>query len=105
MQPNLDNLWEICLQNIGLSIDQDQYNTWVRPLQAVEEGGVLKILAPNPYALDWAKQNISDHIEEALKNSNKGFVFEVGGNSQDRRRCSKNHRKRKNLRNIIFFKF
>ena len=82
MQPNLDNLWEICLQNIGLSIDQDQYNTWVRPLQAVEEGGVLKILAPNPYALDWAKQNISDHIEEALKNSNKGFVFEVGGNSQ-----------------------
>ena len=82
MQPNLDNLWEICLQNIGLSIDQDQYNTWVRPLQAVEEAGVLKILAPNPYALDWAKQNISDHIEEALKNSNKGFVFEVGGNSQ-----------------------
>ena len=82
MQPNLNNLWEICLQNIGLSIDQDQYNTWVRPLQAIEEGGVLKILAPNPYALDWAKQNISNHIEEALKHSNKGFVFEVGGNSQ-----------------------
>ena len=80
MQPNLNNLWEICLQNIGLSIDQDQYNTWVRPLQAIEEGGVLKILAPNPYALDWAKQNISNHIEEALKHSNKGFVFEVGGN-------------------------
>ena len=28
MQPNLNNLWEICLQNINLSIDQDQYNTW-----------------------------------------------------------------------------
>jgi DNA-binding response OmpR family regulator len=31
----------------------EHFNTWVRPLQAVESSGTLKLLAPNRFAVDW----------------------------------------------------
>jgi len=36
---------------------EQQFNTWVRPLQAIEREGELKLLAPNRYVIEWLGQN------------------------------------------------
>jgi chromosomal replication initiator protein len=44
-----------------------QYNTWVRPLQAVEGHGTLQLLAPNRFAVDWVTANLLPRIGEWLQ--------------------------------------
>jgi chromosomal replication initiator protein len=44
-----------------------QYNTWVRPLQAVEGDGTLQLLAPNRFAVDWVTANLLPRIGEWLQ--------------------------------------
>ena len=43
------------------------FNVWVRPLQAVENDGVLRLLAPNRFVVDWIRQNLYDRIGELLR--------------------------------------
>ena len=74
--------WEECLVDLQTSFDEQQFNTWVRPLQAVTENNTLKIFAPNPYVADWANKNLSEYLTKKLENSKYSFYFEVGGISQ-----------------------
>jgi chromosomal replication initiator protein len=48
-------------------LPEQQFNTWVRPLQAVEGGGALRLLAPNRFAVDWINGNLLGRIGELLR--------------------------------------
>jgi chromosomal replication initiator protein len=76
------SLWNRCLRLLESEIPEQQFNTWVRPLQAVEENGVLKLLAPNRFVVDWLTQNLRARIEELMgavaDNSAPQLQFEVG---------------------------
>ena len=74
--------WEQCLFDLQSNFDEQQFNTWVRPLQAITENNIIKITAPNQYAVDWANKNLSDYFLKKLENSEYSFKFEVGGISQ-----------------------
>ena len=43
-------LWSRCLRALEDELPGEHFNTWVRPLQAVESKGALKLLAPNRFA-------------------------------------------------------
>ena len=58
--------WNRCLRLLESEIPEQQFNTWVRPLQAVEENGVLKLLAPNRFVVDWLTLNLRARIEELM---------------------------------------
>jgi chromosomal replication initiator protein len=47
-------------------LPESQFNTWVRPLQSVEGAGTLKLLAPNPYVVDWVTRNLMARIGELV---------------------------------------
>jgi chromosomal replication initiator protein len=47
-------------------LPESQFNTWVRPLQSVEGAGTLKLLAPNPYVVDWVSRNLMARIGELV---------------------------------------
>ena len=79
MQPGF---WEKCLVDLQNNFDEQQFNTWVRPLQAVTQNKTIKITAPNQYAVDWANENLSDYFLKRLEDSEYSFNFEVGGISQ-----------------------
>ena len=79
MQPGF---WEQCLVELQGSFDEQQFNTWVRPLQAITENKNIKITAPNQYAVDWANENLSEYFIKRLEDSDYSFNFEVGGISQ-----------------------
>jgi len=60
------SLWNRCLRLLEAELPEQQFNTWLRPLQAVEENGTLRLLAPNRYVVDWVNQNLRGRIAEVL---------------------------------------
>ncbi|MGH8286345.1 MAG: DnaA N-terminal domain-containing protein, partial [Steroidobacteraceae bacterium] len=55
MQPSL---WARCMRALEAELPEQQFNTWVRPLQALEGAGALKLLAPNRFVVDWINANL-----------------------------------------------
>ena len=50
-------MWSNCLQRLEQELSDQQLNTWIRPLQVIEENDQIKLLAPNRFVQDWVKQN------------------------------------------------
>jgi chromosomal replication initiator protein len=63
-------------------LPEQQFNTWVRPLQAMEGNGALKLLAPNRFVVDWINANLLPRIGELLRDESSGdapiVTVEVG---------------------------
>jgi chromosomal replication initiator protein len=60
------SLWNLCLRQLEAELPEQHFNTWIRPLRAVEEQGVLHLLAPNRFVVDWINQNVVDRIRELV---------------------------------------
>ena len=59
-------LWHHCLRHLENEVPEQQFNTWVRPLQAVERDGELQLLAPNRFVVSWIEKNLFTRIEELV---------------------------------------
>ena len=83
------SLWTRCMCALEGELPEQQFNTWVRPLQALEGAGALKLLAPNRFAVDWINANLLPRIGELLRDEITGDVpivtVEVGTRSQTTR--------------------
>src|SRR5262249_24330623 len=55
-------------------LPEQQFNTWVRPLQVEERAGAIKLLAPNRFVVDWVNANLLARIGELLRNGGTGDV-------------------------------
>ena len=73
-------LWDQCIRELQAELPEQQFNTWIRPLQAVEDDRTLRLLAPNRFVVDWLKQNHFDRITELVNGSGNHLdvVVEVG---------------------------
>ena len=80
MQPGF---WEECLLDFRNDFDEQQFNTWVRPLQATTIDKTLMIKAPNQYAVDWANENLSEYFVKKLQGSDYNFNIAIGGISKE----------------------
>lgn len=59
-------MWDRCLDRLQDELSSAQFNTYIRPLQAREEGGRLSILAPNRYVMDEVQDAYLVRIHELL---------------------------------------
>ena len=79
------SLWTRCMGALEAELPEQQFNTWVRPLQAMEGTGALKLLAPNRFVVDWVNANLLPRIGELLRDESTGDVpivtVEVGSRS------------------------
>ena len=57
-------LWDRCLSQLESELSEQQLNTWIRPLQALEDGSQLRIMAPNRFVLDMVQSNFHARIQE-----------------------------------------
>jgi chromosomal replication initiator protein len=73
-------LWDQCTRALQAELPEQAFNTWIRPLQAVDDGSVLRLLAPNRFVIDWVRQNYLGRIVELVDEtgSDTGVVVEVG---------------------------
>ena len=58
--------WQTCLDRLEGELTAQQFNTWIRPLQAIEDQETLRILAPNQFVLDWVNNRFLDRINGIL---------------------------------------
>jgi chromosomal replication initiator protein len=76
------SLWNQCLRRLEAELPEQHFNTWIRPLQAVEDDGRLRLLAPNRYVVDWISQNcanrIGELVEELVPSPAPVIVLEIG---------------------------
>ena len=65
----------------------EHFNMWVRPLQAVESSGALKLLAPNRFAVDWVNAHLLSRLGEIVRRFVEGdapiVTVEVGSRGPD----------------------
>jgi chromosomal replication initiator protein len=62
-----ESLWNRCLRVLESELPEQQFNTWVRPLQAIQGDGELRLLAPNRYVIEWLGQNSLPRIKELVR--------------------------------------
>ncbi len=76
------SLWRRCLDRLEGELSAQQFNTWIRPLHAVEESDELRLLAPNRFVRDWVSDHFADRIVEVLNylgaDRSKKVVIQVG---------------------------
>lgn len=61
-----DSLWERCLHRLQGELPAQQFNTWIRPLKADQDGGSLRLFAPNRFVLDWVNDKFLHRIREIV---------------------------------------
>ena len=67
------DLWKRCCERLESDLSNQQYNTWIRPLQYVEDNSGLRLFAPNRFVLDWVKNHYLDQI--------KSQIADISGNT------------------------
>jgi chromosomal replication initiator protein len=59
-------LWDRCLQSLQNEFPAQQYNTWIRPLQADASGTALILIAPNRFVRDWVNDKFLSRITQVV---------------------------------------
>jgi chromosomal replication initiator protein len=60
------SLWQQCLVRLESELPEQQFNTWIRPLHAIENGDNLCLLAPNQFVLEWVRKHHFETISQTL---------------------------------------
>jgi chromosomal replication initiator protein len=59
--------WDQCLTALQAELPEKEFNTWVRPLHAIEVSDGLKLLAPNRFAVDWVNAHLLPRLFDLLR--------------------------------------
>src|SRR5262252_266742 len=63
----MQSLWQSCLKQLETELPPQQFNTWIRPLNADgDTDGELRLLAPNRFVLQWVKERFLSRIEKMV---------------------------------------
>ncbi len=83
----MGNVWRSCLQKLQSELSATEFNTWIKPLQVKETDSEMALYAPNPFFVDWIRQQYLDRINEFLEqrdnDSQKHISLHVGNLNQD----------------------
>jgi len=70
-------LWNRCVEYLESELTDQEFNTWIRPLQADEEGAEVRLFAPNKFVLDWVKSHYQEQITLLLRQISEGKISQV----------------------------
>ncbi len=69
--------WSRCTRALKAELTEQEFNTWIRPLQAIEDDRALRLLAPNRFVVNWVEQHYLESIR-LLLDDNVDLHLEVG---------------------------
>ena len=83
----MPSLWTRCVSHLEHELSEQDLNTWIRPLHAQEEeGGTLRLLAPNRFVMDWVRDRflprISHLAQELAEDKQRRVLLEVGATAE-----------------------
>jgi chromosomal replication initiator protein len=59
-------VWDKCLERLEGELSPQQFNTWIRPLQPVQQPDGLRLLAPNRFVMEWVRERFLGRITELI---------------------------------------
>ncbi|MCH7881159.1 MAG: chromosomal replication initiator protein DnaA [Proteobacteria bacterium] len=62
----MSSIWQQCISSLEGEISEQQFNTWILPLQAEHDLNTLKLLAPNRFVMDWVRKHFLARINELV---------------------------------------
>ena len=75
-------VWQQCIDRLQDELPSQQFNTWIRPLQAKTDGQSLTLFAPNRFIKDFVSDKFADRIAELVRELEPGgpldVVLEIG---------------------------
>ncbi|HEX5419700.1 MAG TPA: chromosomal replication initiator protein DnaA [Gammaproteobacteria bacterium] len=81
----LASCWKKCVRMLESELSDQQLNTWIRCLQPVEDGNLVRLLAPNRFVVDWVQANCLGRIQDWWKDhgaDGRVVALEVGTRSR-----------------------
>ncbi|RUO76221.1 chromosomal replication initiator protein DnaA [Idiomarina seosinensis] len=77
-----NSLWQQCAERLQSDLPLQQFNTWIRPIQADQSGDTLTLYAPNIYSVDWVRdkylKSINSLLTSLTDNKPPKVVLKVG---------------------------
>lgn len=70
-------MWQQCVDRLQDELPSQQFNTWIRPLQASSDGRHLTLLAPNRFIKDFVSDKFSERISELVRELGRESAVEV----------------------------
>jgi chromosomal replication initiator protein len=63
----MKNLWTKSLDILKNKTSEQNFNTWIKPIQIKEiEGNIIRAEVPNKFIKDWVKENYKKTIEDTF---------------------------------------
>ncbi len=73
----MDKFWDHCLLRFQQELSAQQYNTWIKPLQAKVSTNTVQIIAPNKFVMQWVKSKFFARIEALAAEQGAAFQVEL----------------------------
>ena len=70
-------VWQQCVDRLQDELPSQQFNTWIRPLQASTDGRNLTLLAPNRFIKDFVSDKFAERISELVRELGRESVANV----------------------------
>ncbi len=79
-------IWNRCVEQLEGELTDQEFSTWIRPLQVDENSHEIRLFAPNKFVLDWVKNHYQKQISDLIKDISRGEITQVtisiGGSSR-----------------------
>lgn len=70
-------VWDSCLEYLEKELPNQEFYTWIRPLQAHHTQDSLTLYAPNRFVLNWVKDNFLGKITQVIDFLTNGEVPDI----------------------------
>lgn len=71
------SLWQKCVHRLEEELPAQQFNTWIRPLHAVEKDSTITLLAPNKFVSEWVNEQLLTRIEQIADSVGDGLKLQI----------------------------
>ena len=75
-------VWAECSNLLKEELTSEEFNTWILPLQAQDDGDCMRLYAPNRFVKDWVKEHYEQRISVLCAQVSEGRIertsFEIG---------------------------
>ena len=79
----MKNIWQGCVAQLESELTPQLFNTWIRPLQARQANGALRLLAPNQFVLEQVAGQFQERIRELVAERGLTLMLEIGSSMVD----------------------
>jgi len=85
MSTEKSSTWLKCLKLLSGEIPEKQFNTWIRPIQSIEDHNLLRLLAPNEFVVQRLNDQYLSRIIELISDINNEMRvnLEVGSRNSN----------------------